>query len=106
MIELGTRSKRCSPLPKRERPIGNNAMICVELSPIERLSMAFLVPKSAAHIQFAYYQSSLVVEYLVENYGEECISKILQDLGDGIFINIAICICLLNHCIIVVFKNY
>ena len=61
-----------------------------ELSPIERLSMAFLVPKSAAHIQFAYYQSSLVVEYLVENYGEECISKILQDLGDGIFINIAI----------------
>jgi len=61
-----------------------------ELTPIERLSMAFLVPKSAAHIQFAYYQSSLVVEYLVENYGEDCISKILQDLGNGIFINIAI----------------
>ena len=61
-----------------------------ELTPVERLSMAFLVPKSPAHIQFAYYQSSLVVEYLVENFGEECISKILKDLGEGVFINIAI----------------
>ena len=61
-----------------------------EMTPVERLSMAFLVPKSPAHIQFAYYQSSLVVEYLVKNYGEECISKILKDLGEGVFINIAI----------------
>ena len=61
-----------------------------EMTPVERLSMAFIVPKSPAHIQFAYYQSSLVVEYLVKNFGEECISKILQDLGEGMFINIAI----------------
>ena len=71
-------------------PEYQNFILGGELTPIERLSMAFLVPKSAAHIQFAYYQSSLVVEYLVDNYGEECISKILKDLGNGIFINIAI----------------
>ena len=61
-----------------------------ELTPIERLSMAFIVPKSPAHIQFAYYQSSLVVEYLVNHFGEACISNILRDLGQGVFINIAI----------------
>ena len=61
-----------------------------EMTPIERLSMAFIVPKSPEHIQFAYYQSSLVVEYLVKHFGEECISNILHDLGQGVFINIAI----------------
>ena len=61
-----------------------------EMTPIERLSMAFLVPKSPEHMQFAYYQSSLVVEYLVKHFGELCISNILQDLGRGVFINIAI----------------
>jgi len=61
-----------------------------EMTPIERLSMAFIVPKSPEHIQFAYYQSSLVVEYLVKNFSEACISNILRDLGQGVFINIAI----------------
>ncbi|MEE2947521.1 MAG: tetratricopeptide repeat protein [Verrucomicrobiota bacterium] len=61
-----------------------------EMTPVERLSMAFLVPKSPEHIQFAYYQSSLVVEYLVNHFGEACISNILRDLGEGVFINIAI----------------
>jgi len=61
-----------------------------EMTPLERLSMAFLVPKSPEHMQFAYYQSSLVVEYLVEHFGEACIRNILHDLGQGVFINIAI----------------
>jgi hypothetical protein len=61
-----------------------------EMTPVERLSMAFLIPKSAEHMQFAYYQSSLVVEYLVDHFGEACISNILRDLGEGVFINIAI----------------
>jgi len=61
-----------------------------EMTPIERLSMAFIVPKSPEHMQFAYYQSSLVVEYLVNHFGEACISNILRDLGQGVFINIAI----------------
>ena len=51
-------------------PEYRNFILDGEMTPIERLSMAFLVPKSPEHIQFAYYQSSLVVEYLVKNFGE------------------------------------
>ena len=71
-------------------PEYRNFILDGEMTPIERLSMAFLVPKSPEHMQFAYYQSSLVVEYLVKNFGEACISNILHDLGQGVFINIAI----------------
>ena len=71
-------------------PEYRNFILDGEMTPIERLSMAFLVPKSPEHMQFAYYQSSIVVEYLVKNFGEECISNILHDLGQGVFINIAI----------------
>ncbi|RTZ67854.1 MAG: hypothetical protein DSZ35_05635, partial [Verrucomicrobia bacterium] len=71
-------------------PEYRNFILDGEMTPIERLSMAFLVPKSPEHMQFAYYQSSLVIEYLVKNFGEACISNILHDLGQGVFINIAI----------------
>ena len=71
-------------------PEYRNFILDGEMTPIERLSMAFLVPKSPEHMQFAYYQSSLVVEYLVKNFGEACISNILHDLGQGVFMNIAI----------------
>ena len=71
-------------------PEYRNFILDGEMTPIERLSMAFIVPKSPEHIQFAYYQSSLVVEYLIKNFGEACISNILHDLGQGVFINIAI----------------
>ena len=46
------------------------AMILGEdLTPVSRLSGAFLKPASQRHLQFAYFESSLVVEYLVERYG-------------------------------------
>ena len=61
-----------------------------ELTPVGELSGAFLTPKSGLHLQFAYYESSLVVEYLVQNYGVESLRKILLDLGDGKSINQAI----------------
>src|SRR5690606_12659035 len=60
------------------------------LTPVSRLSGSFLNPPSPVHLQFAYYQSSLVVEYLVENHGIEAINRILVDLGDGIAINDAL----------------
>ncbi len=34
-----------------------------DLTPVSKLSGAFLTPRSAQHLQFAYYESSLVVEY-------------------------------------------
>jgi tetratricopeptide (TPR) repeat protein len=58
-----------------------------ELTPISELSAAFLAPRSDQHLQFAYYQSSLVVEYLVDRFGMEAIRAILHDLGEGEPIN-------------------
>jgi len=61
-----------------------------ELTPVSKLSAAFLAPKSGAHLQFAYYESSLVVQFLAEQLGFEKLAAILRDLGDGMTINQAI----------------
>lgn len=58
-----------------------------KLVPVSNLSDAFLHPKTAMDLQFAYYQSSLVVEYLIEEYGLEILNNILTDLGVGMPIN-------------------
>lgn len=62
-------------------------MLGDELTPVSDLSGAFLHPKSPRHLQFAYYESALVVEYLVEKYGLEILKRILVDLGAGMPIN-------------------
>ena len=54
-----------------------------ELTPVAKLSAAFLAPRSPLHLQFAYYESSLVVEFLVERFGFETLTAILRDLGEG-----------------------
>ena len=61
-----------------------------ELTPISKLSGAFLAPESEEHLQFAYYESSLAVEFLVQRYGLEKLKAILRDLGQGMEINEAI----------------
>lgn len=61
-----------------------------ELTPVSKLSGAFLAPASAVHLQFAYYESSLVVEFLVRRFGADALPAILRDLGDGAEINQAI----------------
>jgi tetratricopeptide (TPR) repeat protein len=58
-----------------------------DLTPVSELSGAFLQPKSALHLQFAYYESSLVVEYLVEKYGLDTLKRVLVDLSVGMPIN-------------------
>ena len=58
-----------------------------ELTPVSQLSNAFLKPKSAAHLQFAYFESSLVVQYLVDQHGIETLIRVLDDLQIGIPIN-------------------
>ncbi len=58
-----------------------------DLTPVSQLSAAFLAPKSPVHLQFAYYQSSLVVQFLVERFGREKLILVLRDLGDGAEIN-------------------
>jgi len=60
------------------------------LVPVSELSGAFLSPKSELHLQFAYYQSALVVEFLVRQFGFDQLRAVLVDLGQGIEINDAL----------------
>jgi tetratricopeptide (TPR) repeat protein len=61
-----------------------------ELTPLGKLSSAFLAPKDSQHLLFAYYESSLVIDFIVQKFGLEAVKKILTDLGDGKNINLAI----------------
>jgi tetratricopeptide (TPR) repeat protein len=61
-----------------------------ELTPLGKLSGAFLTPKTTGHLLFAYYESSLVVEFIVNQFGLDALKKILGDLRDGVEINPAI----------------
>jgi tetratricopeptide (TPR) repeat protein len=65
-----------------------------DLTPVSRLSLAFMRPKTPEHLQFAYYEAYLVVEYLVREFGQEKLRRILDDLGKGDWINVAIA----RHC--------
>ncbi|TWT51340.1 Tetratricopeptide repeat protein [Rubripirellula amarantea] len=61
-----------------------------QITPVQKLSGAFLNPPSPQHLMFAYFQSSLVVEYIVDEYGMEALIGILDDCAAGIMINDAI----------------
>ncbi len=61
-----------------------------KLTPVSQLSGAFLSAKSNLDLQFAYYESSLVVQFLVEKFGLAQLAAILGDLRDGADINQAI----------------
>jgi tetratricopeptide (TPR) repeat protein len=60
------------------------------LTPLSELSGAFLTPKTSRSLLFAYYESSLVVEFLARQYGLDTLKAILRDLRDGAEINHAI----------------
>jgi tetratricopeptide (TPR) repeat protein len=61
-----------------------------KLTPLGKLSGAFLAPKSNKDLLFAYFESSLVVEFLAREHGLDTLKAILQDLRDGQEINHAI----------------
>ncbi len=61
-----------------------------KLTPISKLSGAFLSAQSNLDMQFAYYESSLVVEFLISHYGLDNLKAVLRDLADGTQINPAI----------------
>jgi tetratricopeptide (TPR) repeat protein len=54
-----------------------------ELTPLSRLSSAFLAPKTPQHLQFAYFESALAVEFLVQKGGRAALNSLLDDLGAG-----------------------
>ena len=61
-----------------------------DLAPVSQLSASFLRPKTPAHLQFAYYESSLVVEWIVKRWGMEKMRALLADLARGVAINAAL----------------
>lgn len=61
-----------------------------DLVPVGKLSAAFLAPKSSRHLQFAYLESAMVVEFIVGRYGIEKLRNILTDLRGGTEINAAL----------------
>lgn len=65
-------------------------MLLNELTPVSQLSGAFMRPPSPAHLQFAYYESSLVVEFIIENHGLPAMIDVLNELSIGTPINKAL----------------
>ncbi len=61
-----------------------------DFTPLGELSAAFLAPKTELHLQFAYYESYLAVDFLVKRFGIEALKRILRELGEGAEINAAI----------------
>ena len=60
------------------------------MTPIRELSGAFLRPESSADLNFAYFQSSLVVEFFIERYGLDALKMVLDDLATGLPIDPAL----------------
>jgi len=61
-----------------------------QLTPLGKLSGAFLGATNSEHLLFAYYESSLVVQFIVDKFGLDSLKKILADLHEGVEINPAI----------------
>jgi len=61
-----------------------------DMKAVGELSSAFMSAEDDLHLQFAYYESMLVVEFIVQKFGHEALQGILRDLAEGISINDAI----------------
>lgn len=61
-----------------------------DFTPLSKLSSAFLTPKSPMHVQFAYFESAMAVEFLIDSFGFPVLESILADLGNDVPINEAI----------------
>lgn len=58
-----------------------------DLTPISQLSQSFLNPKSAAHLDLAYFTSSLAVEFIIDKHGLDILKQVLDELAIGIPVN-------------------
>lgn len=59
-------------------------------TPLSELSSAFMNPESGWHLQFAYFESSLAVAFLIEKFGTEAMQNVLRDLRAGLPVNVAL----------------
>lgn len=83
---------------RRENPAWGQSMtpayrqliLAGKATPVSGLSGAFLRPPTPMHLQFAYYESSMVVQYVAERFGTDALQRVLADLGEGVPINAAL----------------
>lgn len=61
-----------------------------QMQPISSMSSAFLQAENGEDVQFAYYQSYLVVEYITQTYGLDPLKALLESLGSGQDVNDAL----------------
>ncbi|HVU38954.1 MAG TPA: tetratricopeptide repeat protein [Opitutales bacterium] len=61
-----------------------------QMQPISSMSAAFLQAQKMSDTQFAYFESELVVQYLLEKYGMDHLKALLQSLGSGMEMNEAL----------------
>ncbi len=61
-----------------------------DLTPLSKLSSAFLAVKSPLHLQFAYFESAMAVEFLESTQGLAVLKEVLSDLGAGTALNEAL----------------
>ena len=71
-------------------PEFRDRVLAGKVTPVAELSSAFLTAKSGEDLNFAYYESSMLVEHLVTVHGLPALNAILKDLNDGIQINEAL----------------
>jgi tetratricopeptide (TPR) repeat protein len=87
VYEEGQRDPACAtPLSPQFRKM----LLGEDFTPLSKLSSAFLAPKSPAHLQFAYFESALAVEFLIERFGLPALTGLLDDLGAGVAMNDAL----------------
>ncbi len=60
------------------------------LTPLSELSSAFMRPESGWHLQFAYFESAMAVDFLVQNFGPGALREVLGDLKLGLPVNVAL----------------
>lgn len=65
-------------------PANKQLLLGEDFVPLSQLSGAFLQPQSSLHLQFAYFESSLAVRYLIDEHGLPLLQKLLVDLGAGV----------------------
>lgn len=72
---------------QRMNPQYRQKILDGDLTPVSQLSSAFLQPED---LQFAYFQSALVVEFLIQKFGLDKLKAVLKAIGDGTEVNAAI----------------
>lgn len=76
--------ERDSSWGQRMNPAYQQMLLGEDFVPLSQLSNAFLSPPTPKHLQFAYFESSLAVRYLVEVHGLALLHRLLVDLGMGV----------------------